>query len=47
MACPFTLAVPIVALNLWALILASADWVSIPFGKKISLPNLDRESRKL
>jgi hypothetical protein len=45
-ACPLSFAVPMVALNLCAFAFASADWVRIPFGKKISRPNLASDPGK-
>src|SRR6185369_2930226 len=42
---PFSVAMPMVALYLWALSLASADWVRIPLGKKRFFPRSDSISK--
>src|SRR5665647_3180561 len=42
---PFSVAIPMVALNLWALSFASADWVRIPLGKKRFLPRSESISK--
>jgi hypothetical protein len=44
MATPCSVAIPMVALNFFALTLASALWVRMPLGKKRALPLADSTS---